>query len=90
MQAFPIDEFSKDQVGLVIRVHRPTQHNASWKKLKALATVDKHIHIIEETLSRPDLLALYQTCDCFVSLHRAEGFGRGIAEALQLGLVHND
>lgn len=29
---------------------------------------------------------MYQACDCFVSLHRAEGFGRGIAEALQLGL----
>ena len=38
------------------------------------------------TLSRPDLLALYQCCDCFLSLHRAEGFGRGIAEAMQLGL----
>ena len=25
-------------------------------------------------------------CDCFVSLHRTEGFGRGVAEALLLGL----
>ena len=25
-------------------------------------------------------------CDAFISLHRSEGFGRGIAEALQLGL----
>jgi glycosyltransferase involved in cell wall biosynthesis len=32
------------------------------------------------------LLAFYQACDCFLSLHRAEGFGRGIAEALRLGL----
>jgi glycosyltransferase involved in cell wall biosynthesis len=28
---------------------------------------------------------LHRACDCFVSLHRAEGFGRGIAEAMMLG-----
>ena len=31
------------------------------------------------------LIALIRRCDCFVSLHRSEGFGRGIAEALLLG-----
>jgi glycosyltransferase involved in cell wall biosynthesis len=31
-------------------------------------------------------MELYRACDCFVSLHRAEGYGRGIAEALLLGL----
>ena len=36
--------------------------------------------------ARAGLLALYRACDCFVSLHRAEGYGRGIAEPLQLGL----
>jgi glycosyltransferase involved in cell wall biosynthesis len=73
-------------VGLVIKVHAPQQPNKAWDMLKALASRDSRIHIIEQTLDRPDLLALYQTCDCFVSLHRAEGFGRGLAEALQLGL----
>ncbi len=35
----------------------------------------------------PDkLLALYGCCDVFLSLHRSEGFGRGMAEALQLGV----
>ena len=74
------------KVGLVIKVHAPTQPNEAWSNLKALAARDRRIHIIEQTLDRPALLALYQTCDCFVSLHRAEGFGRGLAEALQLGL----
>jgi len=27
---------------------------------------------------------LIERCDCFVSLHRSEGFGRGIAEAMML------
>jgi glycosyltransferase involved in cell wall biosynthesis len=32
------------------------------------------------------LQALYGCCDVFLSLHRSEGFGRGMAEALQLGV----
>jgi glycosyltransferase involved in cell wall biosynthesis len=84
--AFAQDEYSDAAVGLVIKVHAPKQPNAAWDRLKALAASDSRVHIIEQTLDRPDLLALYQTCDCFVSLHRAEGFGRGLAEALQLGL----
>jgi glycosyltransferase involved in cell wall biosynthesis len=84
--AFEQDKYSKDLVGLVIKVHTPRQPNEAWDNLKALAARDSRIHIIEQTLDRSDLLALYQTCDCFISLHRAEGFGRGLAEALQLGL----
>jgi glycosyltransferase involved in cell wall biosynthesis len=33
-----------------------------------------------------ELLALYGCCDVFLLLHRSEGFGRGMAEALQLGV----
>jgi glycosyltransferase involved in cell wall biosynthesis len=86
LAAFPRERFGADAVGLVIKVHRPRQRNRAWEKLKRLAREDDRLHIIESTLPRPDLLALYAACDCFVSLHRAEGFGRGLAEALQLGL----
>jgi glycosyltransferase involved in cell wall biosynthesis len=73
-------------VGLVIKASKPAKPNAAWDKLKAQAAKDPRIHIIESTLQRPELLALYRSCNCFLSLHRAEGFGRGLAEALQLGL----
>lgn len=86
LAAFPIGQFSADDVGLIIKVHKPRQHNNAWERLKSLSAQDPRIHIVETTLSRPDLLALYQACDCFVSLHRAEGYGRGLAEAMQLGL----
>ena len=33
-----------------------------------------------------ELLSLYGCCNVFLSLHRSEGFGRGIAEALLLGV----
>lgn len=86
LRAFAQGAFSANAVGLVIKAHRPARRHASWEKLKALAAQDARIHVIERTLPRPDLLALYQACDCFLSLHRAEGYGRGIAEALQSGL----
>lgn len=86
LRAFPADQWSAAQVGLVIKVHPPTRPNPAWDALKALAAQDDRLHVIEQTLPRPALLGLYQACDCFVSLHRAEGFGRGIAEVLQLGL----
>lgn len=41
--------------------------------------------LIDQHLSRADMNALLNACDCFMSLHRAEGFGLGIAEAMALG-----
>jgi glycosyltransferase involved in cell wall biosynthesis len=86
LEAFPKSDFKSNQVGLVVKVHKPSGQNSAWLELKKIARNDRRIHIIEQTLDRAELLALYKSCNCFVSLHRAEGFGRGMAEALQLGL----
>jgi len=43
------------------------------------------VHLIAETLDRKDVYALESVCDSFVSLHRSEGFGLGLAEAMYLG-----
>jgi glycosyltransferase involved in cell wall biosynthesis len=40
---------------------------------------------MEETLDRPDVLGLINACDAYVSLHRGEGFGRTLAEAMLYG-----
>lgn len=88
LQAFPkrgAHSANAQQVGLVIKVHPPVAPNAEWEALKALQATDPRIYLIEKTLAKEELLALYKVCDCFVSLHRAEGFGRCIAEAMLLG-----
>jgi glycosyltransferase involved in cell wall biosynthesis len=41
--------------------------------------------LLTETLSRADITALEAACDCFVSLHRSEGFGLAVAECMLLG-----
>lgn len=82
-RAFP--NGSPEDVGLVLKISHPETGCALWKKIRRIAALDQRIHIIERTMRRPELLALFSVCDCLVSLHRAEGFGRCIAEALLLG-----
>ncbi len=55
-------------------------------ELDEAAAEDPRIVLIDRELPHDDLLALIASCDCLVSLHRATGFGRTIAEALVLGL----
>lgn len=43
------------------------------------------IHVIDASLSGPEKNALIAGCDCYVSLHRSEGFGLTMAEAMALG-----
>lgn len=42
------------------------------------------IQTISHKLSDNEIKNLIRCCDCFVSLHRSEGFGRGMAEAMTL------
>ena len=41
--------------------------------------------LITGTLSREEIYQLESACDCFVSLHRSEGFGLAVAECMYLG-----
>lgn len=50
---------------------------------KAVASVGGIL--IEDNLDRQSMYDLLAVADCFVSLHRAEGFGLGIAESMALG-----
>ena len=80
-EAFPL---GNESVGLVVKTMRATPDNPVWQALLEEARADTRIAIISETLNRGAVLDLYRACDGFVSLHRAEGFGRGIAEAMML------
>ena len=45
----------------------------------------RRVVLVEETLSRDENAALYLNADAYVSLHRAEGFGLTMAEAMGYG-----
>jgi glycosyltransferase involved in cell wall biosynthesis len=54
-------------------------------ELEALAKDRPGISLIGRTLSRDEIWQIHAACDVHVSLHRAEGFGLNIAEAMALG-----
>jgi glycosyltransferase involved in cell wall biosynthesis len=63
---------------------------SDWKRddRHSLLTVirgDPRILLIDREFTRPRAIALVALIDCFLSLHRCEGFGRGPAEAMLLG-----
>ena len=82
--AFP--SAANDKVQLVIKALRPSGVDHTWEMLKQKVAQDHRLKVIDNDLKRDDLLALIGACDMFLSLHRSEGFGRGIAEAGILGL----
>lgn len=81
-RAFPRE--SGSAVGLVLKVSHADAKSKLWRRLCHHARRDPRIHLIKRGMRRPELLALFEACDCYVSLHRAEGFGRCLAEALLL------
>ena len=83
-QAFPPG--GSERVQLVIKALQPPAANVEWIRLQEKAAEDPRLKVIKADLKRQELLALMGCCDVFLSLHRSEGFGRGIAEAGILSL----
>ncbi len=73
------------KVQLVLKVMNGDTSDAQWKRMVRSIAGDKRIKIINKTMSKEDLISLKDACDCYVSLHRSEGFGRGPFEAMYLG-----
>ncbi|MCG9916317.1 MAG: glycosyltransferase family 4 protein [Phenylobacterium sp.] len=56
------------------------------KALEArIARLNGRVQTITQEMSDNEVKNLFRNVDVFVSLHRAEGFGRGLAEAMALG-----
>jgi GT2 family glycosyltransferase/glycosyltransferase involved in cell wall biosynthesis len=72
-----------DTVGLVVKINNV--HDAERSRLLMLIGEHRNIHVIDRTLSRYEVDSLLACCDSFVSLHRSEGFGLPMAEAMALG-----
>jgi glycosyltransferase involved in cell wall biosynthesis len=76
---------SRSDVRLVVKIMNSRPDLAEYQELLQQAGNDPRIIVIDKFLSRNDMLALIDCCDVFVSLHRSEGFGRVIAEAMYIG-----
>jgi glycosyltransferase involved in cell wall biosynthesis len=69
-------------IQLVLKVKNAAQPAAEWA-----TSVRGHANtlVLSEPMDTQGVRSLIRACDCFVSLHRSEGFGRGLGEAMAEG-----
>ncbi len=72
-------------VALVMKCNSPNLEEPMMRELRAEMADRDNIFLIDRVMDRDELSSLINVSDCFVSLHRSEGFGLGPAEAMSLG-----
>lgn len=78
--AFPHGD---ENVGLVIKSTGAADHYPDIKAImETAASDDPRIRIFDKNMPRTEMFGLISVSDAYVSLHRAEGFGLGMAEAM--------
>ncbi|MGH7854182.1 MAG: glycosyltransferase family 4 protein [Candidatus Binatia bacterium] len=72
---------------LVLRVNNAgaASSAAGLEQLRSRCQENPRIHILDGALSYGEILSLYASADVFVALHRSEGLGLGLMEAMSLG-----
>jgi glycosyltransferase involved in cell wall biosynthesis len=84
IQAFKAAFGNSDRIQLVVKVNNGQRRPAEMNELRAQAA-GLPVSIIDSCLSRREMTALINASDCVVSLHRSEGFGLVLAEAMAAG-----
>ncbi len=85
LDAFRLSSLAGRGASLAIKVHNVAGNEADLAALREAVADLPGTVVISDTLSRDDVYALEAACDCFVSLHRSEGFGLAVAECMYLG-----
>jgi glycosyltransferase involved in cell wall biosynthesis len=80
--AFPKGD---EHVGLVLKSTNGSRDPESLRQLEAAINGDGRIRVLDRFLSRDEVFGLESVVDSYVSLHRSEGFGLGLAESMSLG-----
>jgi glycosyltransferase involved in cell wall biosynthesis len=81
-RAFPRGD---ERVRLVIKSINGDADPPARERLRRAAQNDRRIDVMNDYLTRAEKNELIAACDAYVSLHRSEGFGFTLAEAMALG-----
>lgn len=82
-----LEVFGPDpSVRLVIKVSNLERDMGLAKRLEAIQNEHKNIQIITGYVEDTEIVDLFERTDVFLSLHRAEGFGFSIADAISRGI----
>lgn len=80
--AFPPHDM---RAALLIKTINGARAPQAMAALREAVADDPRILLLDEFLDHEASTGLMSVCDAFVSLHRSEGFGLGMAEAMYLG-----
>jgi glycosyltransferase involved in cell wall biosynthesis len=70
---------------LIVKCHGKGNRNAAFDELLRCIHKDARVLLFDEVFSTERIQLLQAACDCYVSLHRSEGFGLNILESMVLG-----
>lgn len=85
LAAFRASGLAARGAALVIKLHNVVGNESDFVALKSAVADLPGTTLISRTLDRAEVYQLESACDCFVSLHRAEGYGLSVAECMYLG-----
>jgi glycosyltransferase involved in cell wall biosynthesis len=84
LEAFPLEMQSSQSYRLVVKSHHGSP--SEMDEMRALARNDTRIHFVSDILTDQEHTTLQKRADCFVSLHRSEGYGMNILEEMSNGI----
>jgi glycosyltransferase involved in cell wall biosynthesis len=85
VRAFKMAFGDRRNVHLLIKSTHAKFQPEDANNLRSLIGSAKNIELRDVFISSENMMSLINLCDCYVSLHRAEGLGLGMAEAMALG-----
>jgi glycosyltransferase involved in cell wall biosynthesis/SAM-dependent methyltransferase len=80
-RAFPPGFGASLLIKSVNSAHDPRNH----ARLEAAAADHPDVHVVDRYVSAAEKNAMLASCDCYLSLHRSEGLGLPLAEAMYFG-----
>jgi hypothetical protein len=87
VQAFKHAFPNRDDVKLILKIRNIeydhwSNRNGHWDNVEEEIIGDPRITVFDKNLSDSEYWGMLRMCDCFVSLHKAEGFGYGLAHSM--------
>lgn len=76
---------SDNEALLVLKSAHSKSCRADKAALRRAIGKTKNIRLLDRVMSRRELFALMSRANCYISLHRSEGFGLTLAESMNLG-----
>jgi glycosyltransferase involved in cell wall biosynthesis len=85
IEAFQRAFSPQSPVALLIKVSQAAEHPSEYAAIEERIRGISNVYLSDRMLSRARVNGLIAACDAVVSLHRSEGFGLILAEAMFLG-----